>query len=312
MSAVAGAGRGEFWSGVGHGGVDGAVVAHCAIGDVHGDRDALRDCLRAAAARDDAATWIAEPRTLLLSCGDVLDFGEDDWTCLQMLRRLQDDARAKRGDVAMVLGNHEVMNVVGDVKDVHPRALEALATERDLVEARRHAFEPGGRGARVIADLCGATPVVKIVGDTLFCHGGLRLPALDVDGFRGDAPTKLAALNGKARQWLLGASATIPAALQASALSPVWSRAYSKPAGAEPPRSSCDAARETLAALKCSRMVVGHTPQITQGVNAACCGAVYRIDTGASAHFGGRKETLELRPGQEPRILSPHVRFDFV
>jgi len=141
MSAVAGAGRGEFWSGVGHGGVDGAVVAHCAIGDVHGDRDALRDCLRAAAARDDAATWIAEPRTLLVSCAIFSDRGEDDWGCVTLLR--QDEARATEGDVALLLGNHEMWNLDGDLSMASPASVKAV--EDDFGVSRN---VPSGRPGR--------------------------------------------------------------------------------------------------------------------------------------------------------------------
>ena len=51
-------------------------------------------------------------------------------------------------------------------------------------------------------------------------------------------------------------------------------------------------------------MVVGHTPQITAGINACCGGRVYRIDTGLSSFYGGMKQCLEVERGARPRVIS--------
>ena len=85
-----------------------------AIGDVHGDLDALRTCLRVAGVVDTSDDWIGAPGTTLVSTGDVLDRGDEDWECLAYLHTLQAAARRKRGDVCLVLGNHEVLNVLGE------------------------------------------------------------------------------------------------------------------------------------------------------------------------------------------------------
>jgi hypothetical protein len=112
----------------------------------------------------------------------------------------------------------------------------------------------------------------------------------------------LDALNGDAARWLGGAG-RLPPALSPSPSSPVWSRSYSHPAGAEPSPRQCGDARSALDALGCARMVVGHTPQLNQGINACCDDSVFRIDTGLSAYYGGPKEVLELRPGRRPAVL---------
>ena len=87
-----------------------------AIGDVHGDLDALRTCLRVAGVVDTSDEWIGAPGTTLVSTGDVLDRGDEDWECLAYLHTLQAAARRKRGDVCLVLGNHEVLNVLGEMR----------------------------------------------------------------------------------------------------------------------------------------------------------------------------------------------------
>ena len=69
------------------------------------------------------------------------------------------------------------------------------------------------------------------------------------------------------------------------------------------PLSSGEAAK-ALDALGLRRMVVGHTPQITAGINACCGGRVYRIDTGLSSFYGGMKQCLEVERGARPRVIS--------
>ena len=77
-----------------------------------------------------------------------------------------------------------------------------------------------------------------------------------------------------------------------------------KKSGAEPAQSRCGEAAKALDALGLRRMVVGHTPQITAGINACCGGRVYRIDTGLSSFYGGMKQCLEVERGARPRVIS--------
>ena len=304
-----------------------------AIGDVHGDLEALRSCLRVSGLVDRDDRWIAGAGTTLVSCGDVLDRGDGDWDCVKYLGDLQERARAASGDVWLVLGNHEVLNVLGDVRFASRGAMVRTAVDTDprrspgsrdddwLIATRQRAFKPGsGAGAALLAQLCGDAPVARVLGDTLFCHGGLHVVALTVgaaarrkrlgDGApAADAGARelLDALNADAAKWLHGA-APAPAALSPSPSSPVWSRSYSHPAGSEPTTRQCGDARSALDALGCARMVVGHTPQINCGINACCDGAVFRIDTGLSNYYGGPKQVLELRPGATPTVISSGVR----
>ncbi|KAJ1447573.1 Metallo-dependent phosphatase-like protein [Pelagophyceae sp. CCMP2097] len=293
-----------------------------AIGDVHGDMNALQVCLRIAGVIDGNGDWAAEPRTLLMSCGDILDRGDEDWRCLKYLTGLRRAARLQSSDVACVLGNHEVLNVCGDTRYVTPKA--ALSVLEDLYDvnaegwadtveerqwtARIDAFRPGGAGARLLADLCDGSPVARLVDGTLFCHGGLHVAALHMASNATSSADALRQLNDEASAWLLG-RVPPPPVLRASASSPVWSRSFSHPAGCELSARNCASALRILDALGCERMVVGHTPQIATGINGACDDRIFRIDTGCSAYYGGPKEVLELRPGKIPVVLSSTVRF---
>lgn len=204
----------------------------------------------------------------------------------------------------MVLGNHEVMNVAGDMRYVTREGFREVAADtvgcssslQAARQARTEAFRPGGPGALLLEELCAGAPVARIVGDTLFCHGGLHATFLERHRRPGEKYRRvLRRVNNGASDWLLGHTTRTPDSLTRDAqLSPAWLDAYSNPPDAEPHPTDCLAATRALALLNCNRMIVGHTPQLHAGCNAACRGAVIRIDTGASKSYGGPKEALEL------------------
>ena len=113
------------------------------------------------------------------------------------------------------------------------------------------------------------------------------------------------ALNGATRQWLLGELP--PRAFPRSLMvedGPVWGRALSSGVPSSP---DCEALRATLERLGAARLVVGHTPQ--RLINAACCGLVWRCDTGMSRYvIGGAREALEISAEGTVRVLSSSGR----
>src|SRR5215213_1382042 len=90
-----------------------------AVGDVHGAYDRLLEILRAAAVIDSRNRWIGG-RTHLVQTGDVLDRGPDSRQALEFLRRLARDADRQGGRVHALIGNHEVMRLLGDFRYVVP------------------------------------------------------------------------------------------------------------------------------------------------------------------------------------------------
>jgi hypothetical protein len=107
-----------------------------AIGDIHGDLDAFTRSLRAAGLTDPGGRWIAG-RTVLIQTGDFTDRGPDVRGVMDRLMTLETEAAAAGGRVIVLLGNHEVMNLVGEQRDANPSAYKAFADDRS--EARREA-----------------------------------------------------------------------------------------------------------------------------------------------------------------------------
>lgn len=262
----------------------GRVVA---VGDLHGDLDATIRTLRTAGLIDDEQHW-AGGDTTLVQLGDVLDRGDSERECWALLRKLTAEAPESGGRVVCLLGNHEVMNVLGEAGPfIHARGRSAFGP------CRATAWAPGGP----LATEMSACPVVAIVGDSVFVHATLPV---------GATHESIEQLNNETRRWLLGARRNPPATLLGGQDSPVWDRRLSSPSGVEPHIKACEALQATLDQLGTVRVVVGHTPQ--RHVNSACNGAVWRCDTGMSRWVvGGQCEALEVNAG-DVRILIPEER----
>lgn len=88
-----------------------------AIGDLHGDLDQALKALHLVGAADPTGKWIGG-RDTLVQTGDLIDRGPDSLAVLSLLERLQAEAAAAGGQVLLLLGNHELMNLSGDFRYV--------------------------------------------------------------------------------------------------------------------------------------------------------------------------------------------------
>ncbi len=88
-----------------------------AVGDVHGSYDNLVKVLTMARLLDRSGHW-GGGKAVLVQVGDVLDRGVQTRPALDLLMRLEKEARQAGGRVIVLLGNHEVMNILGDLSAV--------------------------------------------------------------------------------------------------------------------------------------------------------------------------------------------------
>jgi hypothetical protein len=262
-----------------------------ALGDVHGDLTATRRALRLAGAIDDRDRWVGGT-LVVVQTGDQLDRGDDEQAILDLFERLRVEAKAAGGAFHALLGNHELMNVAGDLRYVTPGgfadfeglpgvALDdpALARLPPQARARQAAFLPGGPYARVLAE----RNTVVMVGPSVFVHGGV-LPQHVPRGV-----DDLERLNADVRQWLVGGGSdgTLERVVMPDD-GVVWTRIY---AGDD--AQACTLLGEALGRLQAERMVVGHTVQ-KDGITSGCDGRVWRIDVGLAAHYGGPLQVLVI------------------
>jgi hypothetical protein len=100
-----------------------------AIGDVHGDYEQYLTILKDNNLIDSKLNWTGA-KTHLVQLGDVPDRGADSLKIMRHLKQLQKQARKKGGYVHALLGNHEVMNVDGDLRYVHPGEYKILVNRK--------------------------------------------------------------------------------------------------------------------------------------------------------------------------------------
>ena len=171
-----------------------------AVGDVHGAYEAFEDILQRAGVVDDGLAW-SGGRTHLVIVGDVVDRGPESRRALDLIRRLEPEALAAGGRVHLVLGNHEIMNMTGDLRyvsaaeyaafaDEEPAGVRSAELERftresaeDPADARATfdvTYPPGFFAHRAAFSSTGEygawlleKPVLLVVNDLAFVHGGL-------------------------------------------------------------------------------------------------------------------------------------------
>jgi hypothetical protein len=167
-----------------------------AFGDVHGAYEDLTQLLRASGVVDKELHWSAGSAHVV-SLGDLLDRGGGSRKVIDLLMRLQEEAVAAGGTLHVVLGNHEAMNLLGDLRYVTPAEFSSYASEepaglRERLRkewitqhgekssgqfderfpsgyfGQRAAFSSDGKYGRWLLGL----PVAIVINDTLFMHGG--------------------------------------------------------------------------------------------------------------------------------------------
>jgi hypothetical protein len=301
-----------------------------AVGDLHGDYDAWEAIARAAGLVDAKGRWSGGSATLI-QMGDVADRGPDSLRIIHQLMKLQREASKRGGKVIALVGNHEAMNMTGDLRYVHPGEYRAFTDQdsearRDRVyEANKAAIEaaykardpnmtpqairdswmkdyPPGKLEHQFA--WGPTgevgkwvitnPAVVKIGDSLFVHGGISAAYTQ---FSPEQINQRVAAALKAQDETQTAIINDPAG-------PLWyrglvTRAPGDEATVAPvapsgqPLSIEQEIALVLEKFHVNRIVVAHTPSTT-GIISADQGALWRIDSAISRAYNGKLTYLEI------------------
>lgn len=282
-----------------------------AIGDVHGDLAALTQVLTSAGLVDAKGKWTGG-KTQLVQIGDLPDRGPDTRKAIELLMNLEKQAKKAGGAVHVLIGNHDAMNVYGDLRYTTAKEFEAFKTSKseDLrdqvlkmqIEQAKPADEAAFK-AKFIKD----TPLgwiehrqnwqpegeigkwtvshnaVLKVGDTLFVHAGIS-PKY--------AAMPIKEINSTVRMELQN-----PMKLQGGVvqdeLGPLWWRGMAN-------GDETELTPHVDAVLKnfgVARVVIGHTPT-KQTIRPRFGGKVINIDVGLSQAYGGPKDCLVIEGGK--------------
>lgn len=152
------------------------------IGDIHGDIRRFKDILIDAKIINKNIEWIAEPKnTIVVQMGDQVDSinrdpSLEEWEVLPDVEMiyftnlLHKIALSKGGRVISLIGNHELMNSIGNYSYVSSKSLN------EDVRKRHDLFKPSGALSAILSQ----RPIVVKIGKLLFCHAGLTMEHLNV------------------------------------------------------------------------------------------------------------------------------------
>jgi len=256
-----------------------------AIGDIHGDLQKIKHLfIKTKLIKKNIKgnwVWIGKD-TYVVQVGDQIDFGgrgvvtndnSKELEVLLFLDLMDKKARRHKGRVISLLGNHELMNVLGDFRYVSRKGMKDFGGR----EKRKTLFSPNGSLSKYLA--YNRLSIVQI-GKWVFVHGGL-LPQ-----WLGNLTINK--LNNKVKSFLLGKTLLqndkiLQRIIQGDD-SFFWTREYGFPTGT----GHCNKLSRTLKKMNATGMVIGHS--IQNNISSDCSKKLWKVDVGMSRAFGNTRE----------------------
>ena len=217
----------------------------------------------------------------------------EDIMVLDFFNDMHKKAVKAGGKVISLLGNHEILNVMGEFMYVLKSDLDKFKNipgyenHKTGEDARKTAFKQGNEYAKKLA--CSRISAI-IIGSYLFVHAGV------VPKFIKDIKLKdrndLHAINIIMRKWLLGLidNNKLIQILTTAPSSLFWDRIL----GSLPPNLDKNDPRceknlnQALKILNINGIIVAHCPQMfvnKTGINSTCDGGIWRVDVGTPYAF---------------------------
>jgi hypothetical protein len=279
-----------------------------AIGDIHGDFEALLRILHAAKIIDRQGLWIAG-NTTLVQTGDIVDdsrysfkrkehlfnfkhLPEDELFIYGFFADLNLQANAVGGRVLLCMGNHEYTHIIHEMgKDdyyTQPSTIDWYNTFG--LNKRYEIFKPGGILAKKLACMLN---LVVVVGDWIFCHGGLNCSSIFS---RAD----LEDINRKMGMYMRDGLENLSIEDQLEYRHRfydnefvLYDRRYSINQYEDDKSDTCKDFERIKKVLEMpdAKIVIGHTVQ--ELPNSICDDSIYRIDTAMSRAFGPKDKKTD-------------------
>jgi len=248
------------------------------ISDIEGNFAALRKLLVANKVIDENFNWTFGEGHLLF-IGDFVDRGKQQTEVLWLIYSLEDKAKAAGGYVHYVLGNHEIMNLSGDLRYLDPKYFKAAQLmNQHYVELLGDKTELG-RWLRT-------KNVAEKIGDILYVHGGISPMVYRI-------PFDVPLINKLARPFYADSTYSYPN-LETDILysdhGPFWYRGFYSNRGNPIVETQVDS---SLMRFSSDHIVTGHTV-VADTISVWFKGKVFNTDT---HHAKGHSEGLLIEGG---------------
>jgi len=295
-----------------------------AVGDVHGDFSQFVAVLRSANLIDANLQW-SGGKTHLVQVGDLPDRGPDTRKVLDLMMQLEQQAQIAGGAVHALMGNHDAMNIYGDLRYVTPEEFASFRNsesekvreffyQRHLNQLTADAGEKGepnpddayrkdweekhplgyfehrfffGPNGTYGKWVAQHNTVIQI-NDTIFSHAGISLKYGEFD---------FNTINNQIRSELQDVN-KLEGGITLDTEGPLWYRGWAK----EEESVLENDLERVLNGHNAQRMVIAHTP--TEGtVIPRFSGRILMVDVGLSAVYGSRLACLVIENGD---VLALH------
>ena len=296
------------------------------IGDIHGDYNCLLECLKLADIIDKSITyhhkiddieWHTRKNIVLVQIGDIIDMkcrfnntnGDsinvekgDNIRIFKLLYKLQVLAPKNKSKIICLLGNHEIDNVVGNFKytsynefmEFYKEYGKDYKNENDTIlgyTARKTLFSRGNIIAKHLAYNFMSNVVIN---NWLFIHAGIHMDIIK--------KYTLQDMNSIFKKWLLSDQTYKDYNNDIDIL-------YNSKYSILRDRTLCNLKDTTknlqyfMSLLKeinkknktdIKGIIIGHTPQINDGINSVFDNKLWKVDTGMSLAFNGNSKRIHI------------------
>jgi hypothetical protein len=249
---------------------------------------------------------------------------------------------ALKADCALysLLGNHEILNVVGkmdyvshqglvEFHDKNKKVSDDNITKDRIAAFKRDSTEQLYKKKSTLVEFLGCARLTSIiVGGYLFMHAGILPQLINLVHKRNGAdpsnPTDddkakiIPTINTAVQQWLLTSynkedKEFVDTIIEGREQSPFWPRLFGNiKRNLDIETTECKKlVSPILAALNVKGVVVGHTPQYKININSTCSSKIWRVDIASSQAFdevmfdGVTKSSTrqKIQAGRKPQVL---------
>ncbi len=264
-----------------------------AISDIEGNFSAFRNLLQQCGVIDTSYNWIFGNGHLVL-LGDFFDRGDKVTEVLWLIYSLEEKAKAAGGYVHFILGNHEIMNLSGDL-----RYLSSKYAKNAKLLRENYSFDLFGKNSE-LGRWLNTKNIIEKIGDLLFVHAGIsvEMNSMYVPSFNR--------INELARPYYYYLDRHYPyndprIALIFGETGPLWYRGYYLGS----PRATTDQIDNTLELFNVKHIITGHSV-IADTISVLHDGKLINLDV---HHAGGHSEALFIEGEKQFRITKNGEKF---
>jgi hypothetical protein len=243
------------------------------LGDLHGDLENTKIALRKAGLINNENKWI-KPDCKLIQMGDQVDavcrnkntkkcesVTNFDVEVVYFMEEMARQAEKVNSKVISILGNHEIMNIQGDLRFVSQNDIKRIGGREERIKL----FQPGSELCKLLSN----RPLIYRYNGFIFCHGGLSMSMLEKNS--------IDEMNQQTKEWLLN-QRNQPHFLE-NEDSPIWSRKFAFDMGSQ------EELNQILNLTNSTKMFVGHT--VVDEIQSKYNNKFWLTDVGISSTFPG-------------------------